>query len=117
MKAFTGMNRTCCVSAEKVFQAGLALWPSAPQSAIRRPPNLRLPSARLQPPTRKLPQTQAPIIDFSIPSLRENYWRSQKTQNKGRRLGCDCELFPPAEGEWGARACLVPASCPPQTAE
>lgn len=28
VKAFTGMNQICCVSAKKVFQAGLASWPS-----------------------------------------------------------------------------------------
>lgn len=53
VKAFTGMNQICCVSAKKVSQAGLAPWPSdsnallaTHQNGVRHPLNMRLPSAR-----------------------------------------------------------------------
>lgn len=87
VKAFTGMNQICFVSAKKVFQAVLALLPSDSnvhlttcQNTVRHPSNMCLPSARvtLGWGSRTLPlpgnclQRQAPDIDFEIPSLREN---------------------------------------------
>lgn len=56
VKAFTGMNQICCVSAEKVPKAGLALWPSDSnailatcQNAVRHPSSMGLPSAPVAP--------------------------------------------------------------------
>lgn len=56
VKAFTGMNQICCVSAEKVPKAGLALWPSDSnailatcQNAVRHPSSIGLPSAPVAP--------------------------------------------------------------------
>ena len=52
VKAFTGMNQICCVSAKKVPQSGFAPWPSGShallatrQNAARHPSNMCLPSA------------------------------------------------------------------------
>ena len=54
VKAFTGTNQICCVSAKKVPPAGLAPWPSdsdvllaTRQNAVRHPSNMCLPSARV----------------------------------------------------------------------
>lgn len=53
VKAFTGMNQSCCISAKKVSQSRLASWPSdssaflaTHQNAVRHPSNMCLPSAR-----------------------------------------------------------------------
>lgn len=118
MKAFTGMNQTCCVSAKRVSQAGLAVRPSDSQSAIRRPSNVsakcgvaRGPGSAPSRPGTCL-RDRPPLLTFPSPA-------SGRTNGGLRKLGtetaagCACELSPA-----GARpGCLVCASCPPQTAE
>lgn len=70
VKAFTGMNQICCVSAKKAFQARLVPWPSDTsgllatcQDAIRHPSGVCLRSVRVAGACYACP-FQSPETDF-----------------------------------------------------
>lgn len=136
VKAFTGMNEICCISAKKVFQAGLTLWSSnsnahlaTNQNAVRHPLNKCLPSARATGDEAPIPIHCSPSLEIAFkdnPQLLTFKFQSSGKTNGGLRklrtktadlsVTVSTSQQPGARGPWQAcLVCALPATPKPQS--